>query len=106
VARGRELGLRVHPHARTSNAIGQREGHERENNENPTSDSARTTPSTHPGLSVLLGARTILRGTSGYVLRLGSLVNSRRSLYQSKPSIEAPKANTAPAKCNLDNRPD
>jgi hypothetical protein len=55
---------------------------------------------------MLSGARTILRGMSGYVLRLGGLVNARRSLYQSKPSIEASKANTAPGGCNPENRPD
>jgi len=77
----------------------------RQNNENSTIDSARTTTSTFRGLFVVLGARTILRGASGYVLRLGSLVNARRSLYQSKPSIEAPKANTAPGGCNPENRP-
>jgi hypothetical protein len=76
----------------------------RQNNKNAISNSARTTPSTYVRLFVLLGARTI-RGMSGYVLRLGSLVSARRSLHQSKPSIEAPKANTAPGGCNPENRP-
>jgi hypothetical protein len=73
----------------------------RQNSENTTSDSGAYNTFHLRGFFVLLGARTILiRGTSGYVLRLGSLVNARRSLYQSKPSIEATKANTAQGGCH------
>ena len=58
-------------------------------------DSARTTPLSRWRLSVLLERWTNLRRTSGYVLPLGCLVNARRSLYQSKPSIEDTNATTA-----------
>ena len=66
----------------------------RQINENAISHSARTTPSTSMGLFVFLGARTNLRGTSGYVLHLGVLVSARGLLHQSKPSIESFYVNT------------
>jgi hypothetical protein len=67
--------------------------------ENTASESTRTTKLHSTRLFVLSGAWTNLRGTSGYVLGLRCLVSARRSLYQSKPSIEDTNATTAAGGC-------
>jgi hypothetical protein len=97
----RELGLGAHLTFRDTrcneNAI--EKDVKRKISENTANESTRTTKFHSTRLFVLSGAWTNLRGTSSYVLGLRCLVSARRSLYQSKPSIEDTNATTAAGGC-------
>jgi hypothetical protein len=97
----RELGLGAHITVRDTrcneNAI--EKDVKRKISENTADESTRKTTFHSTRLFVLSGAWTNLRGTSGYVLCLRCLVSARRSLYQSKPSIEDTNATTAADGC-------